>query len=69
MVVEISEEDFKAIEEAIGNIKASVVEIRMGSERDRGNHLQNINYQANSIINLLHNGILEEKEREVEARR
>ena len=59
MVIEISEEDFKGIEDAAGEIKALVVRARMGTDQERKDCLQQINFKANSIINLLNNGLID----------
>ena len=76
MTIEISESDFRGIEDALGEIKAAVVRLRMGTEQQKAEKreelLTQINYQANAIENTLLNGMIadeEEVEREVEARR
>jgi len=77
MTIEISESDFRGIEDALGEIKAAVVRLRMGTEQQKAEKreelLIQINYQANRIATLLENSDLmidaEEVEREVEARR
>jgi len=76
MTIEISESDFRGIEDALGEIKAAVVRMRMGTEQQKAENreelLAGINYQANAIENTLLNGMIadeEEVEREVEARR
>ena len=73
MVVEISEQDFKGIEENVGEIKALVVRLRMGTDEqkveNREDLLASINYQANSIINLLNNGLILTDEEQVELSR
>ena len=58
MVIEISKQNFKAIEDSAGEIKALIVRARMGTDRERMNCLQQINFQANSIINRLNNGLI-----------
>ena len=77
MTIEISESDFRQIEDAIGEIKAAVVRMRMGTDEQKAYNkdwlLNSINFQANRIATLLENSDLmigaEEVEREVEARR
>lgn len=73
MTIEISEADFRQIEDAAGEIKAAVVRLRMGTEEqkveNRGDLLDRINYQANRITTLLENGELMIEAEEVEARR
>lgn len=72
MVIEISENDFKAIEESVREIKALVVRYRMGTDQqkteNKENLLSSINYQANRILNQLNNGLIVNEE-EVELSR
>ena len=73
MNVEISESDFRQIEDAIGEIKADVVRSRMGTEEQKVENrealLDDISYQANRIATLLENSDLMIGAEEVEARR
>jgi hypothetical protein len=72
MAIEISEHDFRQIEDAVGEIKAAVVRLRMGTDEQKAYNrdflLNGINFQANRIGTLLENGYLS-KTAEVEARR
>jgi len=73
MVVELSEKDYRAIEDHLGEIKALVVRLRMGTDQQKAENkedlLSSVTYQANSIINLLHNGLILTNEENVELSR
>lgn len=71
-MIEYDSEDIADAETAVGEIKAAVVRLRMGTNEQKAEKredlIENINYQANRIATLLRNGVIAD-EAEIEARR
>jgi len=62
MKIEYDSEDLKNVDDALGEIKAAIVRLRMGTDQQKTEKREElltwINYQANSIQNLLLNGVI-----------
>jgi hypothetical protein len=61
MTIEYDSEDVEQAEDALVEIKAAIVRLRMGTEEQKAERREElltwINYQANAAQNLLLNGV------------
>ena len=56
--IEYTSEDLKKIEDAVGEIRSLAMTARSSTEKENRRCLQEITFQANSIINRLNNGLI-----------
>ena len=56
--IEYDSEDVRKVEDALVEIKSLAMKARMGTERECRLYLKDIIFQANSITNLMLNGVI-----------